>query len=151
MSDNAYLDTSVLAKWYLQEHNTDIVTAYIISLDRAIISSLTITEMRCLLSRRKRMHDINEKLEQQIYATFLNDIDCGHLSVVPFLDEHFKIAAHLISVLPNIALRTLDALHLSIIQQQNITCLATADEVMEKAAKKLGIIVWNMGLPGIVG
>lgn len=141
MNVSAYLDTSVVAKWYLSEKNTDIATAYIISLDRAIISSLTIAEMRSLLSRRRQMHDFNEKVEQQIYATFLNDIDRGYLSVEPFLDEHFIIASHLIATLPTIPLRTLDALHLSIIQQKNIPTLATADEIMTKAAKKMGISV----------
>jgi len=141
MSVNAYLDTSVLAKWYLNEENTDIATAYIRSLDRAIISSLSITEMRSLLSRRRRMHDFSEKIEQQLYATFLNDIDCGYLSVEPLINEHFIVASHLIATLPNIPLRTLDALHLSVIQQQNIECLATADDAMVKAAKQMGITV----------
>ncbi|MDP1615633.1 MAG: type II toxin-antitoxin system VapC family toxin [Methylococcales bacterium] len=131
MSDSVYLDTSVLAKWYLAEHNTDAVTAYIIALDQAIISSLTITEMRCLLSKRRRMHHFSGKIEQQFYSAFLNDIQCGHLTVEPFLDQHFIMAAQIITDLPNIALRTLDALHLSMLQQNNIACLATADEVME--------------------
>ena len=141
MKDNAYLDTSALAKWYLNEDNTDAATTYIISLDRAVISSLTITEMRSLLARRRRMHDFNEKVEQQIYATFLKDIDRGYLSVEPILDEYFIVASHLIATLSNVPLRTLDALHLSIIQQQNIPCLATADEAMIKAGKKMGIAV----------
>ncbi len=141
MSVSAYLDTSALAKWYLAEFNTDVVTAYIISLDQAIISSLTITEMRCLLSRHRRMHHFSEKIEQQFYTAFLNDIQCGHLTVEPFLDHHFIMAAQIITDLPKIALKTLDALHLSIVQQNNIPCLATADEVMEKAAIKLGIPV----------
>jgi predicted nucleic acid-binding protein len=141
MNDSVYWDTSALAKWYLVEHNTEAVTAYIISLDQAIISSLTITEMRCLLSKRRRMRDFTEKVEQQFYSAFLNDISCGHLSVEPFLDQHFIMAAQIITDLPKIALRTLDALHLSVMQQNQITCLATADEVMEKAAKKMGIFV----------
>lgn len=141
MTDSVYLDTSVLAKWYLNEQGTQEVTDYILSLERAVISSLTITEMRCLLSRRRRMHDFNEKIEHQIYATFLSDIDCGHLTVEIFLDQYFTHASHLIDSLPTIPLRTLDALHLSIIQHQNISCLATADEVMLKAAKKMNIAV----------
>lgn len=143
MSDNVYLDTSVLAKWYLNEQGTSEVTNYILSVERAVISSLTISEMRCLLARRRRMHDFNEKIEHQIYATFLNDIDRGYLTVENFLDHYFIHASHLIDSLPTIPLRTLDALHLSIIQQHNIPCLASADEVMIKAAKKMNIAVKN--------
>lgn len=141
MSNDAYLDTSILAKWYLNEENTDAATEYIQFLDRAVISSLTITEMRSLLAKRRRMRDFNEKIEQQIYATFLNDIDRGHLVVEPFVDDHFVIASHIIATLPKIPLRTLDALHLSVVQQQHIPCLATADEIMAKAVKELGIAV----------
>ena len=115
MSDSVYWDTSALAKWYLTEHNTDAVTAYIITLDQAIISSLTMTEMRCLLSKHRRMHHFSEKIERQFYSAFLNDIQCGHLTVEPFLDQHFIMAAQIITDLPKIALRTLDALHLSIL------------------------------------
>lgn len=141
MSDNVYLDTSVLAKWYLNEAGTPEVTNYIQSVERAIISSLTITEMRCLLSRRKRIGDVSEKIEHQLYATFLNDIDQGYLFVEQFSDQYFTFASHLIDSIPVIPLRTLDALHLSIIQQRNIPILATSDEVMIKAAKKMNIAV----------
>ncbi len=141
MSDSVYLDTSALAKWYLNEQGTKQVTDFILSADRVVISSLTITEMRCLLARRRRMHDFNEKIEHQLYATFLSDIDCGHLAVEIFSDQYFIHASHLIDSFPTIPLRTLDALHLSIVQQKNISHLATADEVMLKAAKKMNIIV----------
>lgn len=141
MKDDVYLDTPVLAKWYLNEPGTKEVTDYIRSVDRAVISSLTMTEMRCLLSRRKRMKDFNESVEHQLYAAFLNDIDRGYLSVEVFIDSYFTYAAHLIDSLPTIPLRTLDALHLTILQQQNIRCLATADDVMMKAAKKINIEV----------
>lgn len=141
MNGSAYLDTSVLAKWYLNEDKTEAVTQYIIALDRAIISTLTITEMRCLLARRKRMKDFNAAIEQQIYATFLNDIDRGYLSVESFHDECFIAASHLIEAHPQIPLRTLDALHLSLVQQQNIECIATVDVVMIKAAKKMNLQV----------
>ncbi len=141
MSDNVYLDTSVLAKWYLNESGTKEVTSYIQSVERAVISSLTITEMRCLFSRRRRMNDLSDKIEHQLYASFLNDIDLGYLVVESFSDQYFTYAFHLIDGLPDIPLRTLDALHLSIIQKKHIPCLASADEVMLKAAKKMNIDV----------
>jgi len=141
MSNSVYLDTSVLAKWYLNEEGTEQVTNFILSADHVVISSLTVTEMRCLLARRGRMQDFNEKIEHQLYATFLSDIDCGHLAVEMFSDQYFIHASHLIDSLPTMPLRTLDALHLSIIQQKNISYLATADEVMLKAAKEINIMV----------
>src|SRR5262249_26824669 len=102
MNDSVYFDTSALAKWYLNEQGTEQVTDFILSADRVVISSLTMTEMRCLFARRRRAHDFNEKIEHQLYATFLRDIDSGHLAVEFFSDQYFVHATHLIDSLPTI-------------------------------------------------
>jgi predicted nucleic acid-binding protein len=139
MSDSVYIDTSALAKWYLNEENSDQFVKYLKSASRAIISSLTITEMRSLLARRRRMKEITEPLETKIFSTFLLDIDNGFLAVEPVENKYFEQASHLISSLREIPLRTLDALHLSIITHQRIKILATADQTMIEAAKLLKI------------
>lgn len=143
MSDNnaVYLDTSALAKWYLAESNSEQVSAYIIGLDVAIISTLTKTEMRCLLARRKRMHEFDANVEAQIYATFLDDISQGHLVALKVEDKHLESAANLITMLPRHALRTLDALHLAITQHNGLERIATADALFAKSAEALGFSV----------
>jgi predicted nucleic acid-binding protein len=141
MKDRVYLDTSAIAKWYLNEENSDEFTQFLRSIPSAIISPLTITEMRSLLARRRRMHDISESLEMQIFATFQMDIDKWHLQLLSFEPKHFEDATHIIASLPSIALRTLDALHLAIMQFYQIDTLATADQIMMLAAKALNIQV----------
>jgi len=42
----AYLDTSALAKWYLNEAGSEAVVEFLQGLDSAVISSLSVTEMR---------------------------------------------------------------------------------------------------------
>ena len=147
MSDKliAYLDTSALAKWYLVEANSDQVTDCIIGLDSAIISTLTKTEMRYLLARRKRMQAMAPELEAQIYATFLEDIAQGHLTLCQVEDKHLDSAAHLIDILPSHSLRTLDAMHLAIAQHNGIDRVATADNLFAKAAAALGFTVDSFG------
>ena len=147
MSDNnaVYLDTSALAKWYLSEYNSEQVSAYIIGLDVAVVSTLTKTEMRCLLARRKRMHEFDANVEAQIYATFLDDISQGHLVSLKVEDKHLESAANLITMLPDHALRTLDALHLAIAQHHGIERIATADALFAKAAEALGLTVDFLG------
>ena len=49
----AYLDTSALAKWYFNEVGSEAFVGFLQGLDSAAISSLTVTEMRSLLSRRR--------------------------------------------------------------------------------------------------
>lgn len=136
-----YLDTSVLAKWYIAEPDSEQASAYIIGLDEAFISTLSKTEMRCLLARRKRMHEFNADIEGQIYAAFLDDIAQGHLSLCKVEDKHLESAANLIAILPGHALRTLDALHLAIAQHHGIERIATADKLFADAASALGFAV----------
>ncbi len=141
MSDKVYLDTSALAKWYLNEENSDKFVQFLQDVPLAVISDLTATEMRSLLARRRRMHEITPSLEMEIFSTFQMDIDQGHLMLLPFHHRGFEEATHLIGSLQNIPLRTLDALHLTIIKHHHIQTLATADQAMSHAANQLGIQV----------
>lgn len=49
-----YLDTSALAKWYLNEPFSEKFEAFIQEYSTAAISRLTVVELRCLLARRRR-------------------------------------------------------------------------------------------------
>jgi uncharacterized protein with PIN domain len=59
--DRVYLDTSALAKWYLDEPGSEVFAEYLQGVDVAIISRLTHTEMRSLLSRRRRMGELERR------------------------------------------------------------------------------------------
>lgn len=137
----AYLDTSALAKWYLNEAGSDAFVAFLQGLGAAVISSLTVTEMRCLLSRRRRMGDLSVELESVLLAAFLEDIDRGWLQRTAVEDARFAEAANLIARYPEHPLRTLDALHLTLALQAGVSVLATADGVMASAATSMGLDV----------
>ena len=137
----AYLDTSALAKWYLNEPGSDAFVNFLQALDVAVISSLTRTEMRSLLSRRRRMGDLTAELESVLFAAFLEDIDRGWVQLYLLDDARFAEAANLISRHPEHLLRTLDALHLAQVVQADIQLIATADAVMADAATSLGLEV----------
>lgn len=137
----AYLDTSALAKWYLNEVGSEVFVGYLQSLDSAVISSLTVTEMRSLLSRRRRMGDLSVELETVLFAAFLNDIDRGWLQRHMLDDARFAEATNLIARYPEHPLRTLDALHLTVAADLGVSLLATADGVMADAAVSMGLQV----------
>lgn len=139
--DSPYLDTSALAKWYVNEPLSEAVDKYLGSLSFALISSLTCVELRCLLARRRRQGEITATVVGQIAAQFELDLDNGHLQQVAVRDAHFDRAIHLIDRLPEHPLRTLDALHLSITLAEGVEVLATADRVMAEAAEALGLTV----------
>ncbi|MBL4774625.1 MAG: type II toxin-antitoxin system VapC family toxin [Mariprofundus sp.] len=132
-----YLDTSALAKWYLHEAGSDQFVAWIKQQDDVHISSLTVTEMRCMLARRKRMGEISPELERQVFATFTEDVERGYLSQHALLDQHATSAIGLIDQLPQHALRTLDAMHLAVARMIAAEAIATSDRVMASAAASL--------------
>jgi len=137
----AYLDTSALAKWYLNEVGSEAFVAFLQGLDSAVISSLTVTEMRSLLSRRRRMGDLSVELECVLFAALLDDIDRGWLQRYPMDDARFAEATNLIARYPEHPLRTLDALHLTLVADLGVSMLATADGVMADAAVSMGLEV----------
>jgi len=137
----AYLDTSALAKWYLNESGSEAFVGYLQSLDVAVISSLTVTEMRSLLSRLRRMEELTVEWESVLFAAFLEDIDRGWLQRYPIDDMRFDETTRLITRYPEHPLRTLDALHLTLAMHVGIGELATADAVMANAATRMGFEV----------
>lgn len=134
-----YLDTSALAKWYLNEPFSDEFAAFIQKQSAAAVSRLTVVEFRCLLARRRRAGDISRTIESRVYATFETDIGAGFLVVHPVADEHVAAAAEMISRLGRYPLRTLDALHLAVALAIRCRQLATADKTMADAARASGL------------
>jgi predicted nucleic acid-binding protein len=136
-----YVDTSALAKWYLNEPLSETVEAYLRSLPSAAISSLTAVEMRCLLARRRRATEITAEQEMRCQAVFEDDVGEGYLQLLPLEDSHAQVAIRLIETLPGHPLRTLDALHLAIARAAGLEVVATADRVMADAAEAIGFTV----------
>ena len=137
----AYIDTSALAKWYLNEVGSESFVEFLQELGSALISSLTVTEMRSLLSRRRRMGDLSVELESLLFAALLSDIDRGWLLQTPVGDARFAEATNLIARYPEHPLRTLDALHLTVAADLGVSVLATADGVQANAAASMGFQV----------
>lgn len=134
-----YLDTSALAKWYLNEPFSEQFEAFIHEQTTAAISRLTVVEFRCLLARRRRAREITKTIESRVYAAFEKDIGAGFLQVYPVADEHLIAALGLITRFGRYPLRTLDALHLAIAQGIRCRRLATADKTMADAGKAAGL------------
>ena len=134
-----YLDTSALAKWYLNEPFSEQFEAFIRKQSSAAISRLTTVEFRCLLARRRRAGEITKSVESRVYASFEQDVGAGFLQVYPVADEHLIAALSLITRLGRYPLRTLDALHLAIAQGIHCRRLATADKTMAGAGKAIGL------------
>jgi predicted nucleic acid-binding protein len=141
MNTIIYFDTSALAKWYINEPLSDEVEKYIQRHGPVSISDLTVVEMRCLLARRRREKNITAEIEMEIFATFQEDIRRRFLICHPFPEGLAAGTVNLVALLSDIPVRSLDALHLMIAKELSTEVLATADDVMVKGAKALGLRV----------
>ncbi len=141
----SYIDTSALAKWYLPEPGSETFSKWMQSQEDTCISSLTITEFRCLLARRRRMELLSALEVQQIFAKFKQDIEDTHLINYPVENRHILNASLMIESLPSVPLRTLDALHLTIANDIPVEIIATADKIMGQAAQLLDFEVVLFG------
>jgi predicted nucleic acid-binding protein len=142
--NTSYLDTSALAKWYLNEPFSEQVEDYLATLPYAVISSLTIVEMRSLLLRRRRAGELTGAVVERVWATFLNDQSAGALSLIELKDEHLRAAARLLDRV-EAPLRTLDAMHL-VLAESTGAC-ATADRLLAGGARELGLEVRTFFAP----
>lgn len=140
-----YLDTSALAKWYVNEPGSEAFADWIVEQKEPWISRLTAVELRCLLARRCRAGQLSVDLADRIYATFEEDLAHGHLFLRPLSDGTVEAALGLIVSLDGHALRTLDAIHLSVVRELRAPALATADATMAVAAEELGLEVVRFG------
>jgi len=141
MNSIIYFDTSSLAKWYINEPKSDDVEKYIQQHGPVSISDLTVVEMRCLLARRRREKNITARMEMEIFSTFQEDIRRRFLICHPFPLDLAAGAVNMMSLLSDIPVRTLDALHLMIANELSTDMLVTSDDVMAKGAKALGLKV----------
>jgi hypothetical protein len=136
----AYLDTSALAKWYLNEPFSEEFEEYLATLSSALISSLTVVEMRSLLLRRRRSGELVPAMVERVWATFREDQAGGALTVLEVRDEHFQAAARLLDRV-EAPLRTLDAMHLALAESAGTRACATADRFLAAGARELGLEV----------
>ena len=143
-----YIDTSALAKRYIDEAGSSEFDAFLGRWPRVLISRLAVVEFRCVVQRRRRAAEIDAAYERAAMADFADDIRSGYFQVEPLSDRH-AIAAHdLVGRLSGHSLRTLDALHLAIAQGVGVMVLATADRAMARAAEALGMTVMLFGRGG---
>jgi predicted nucleic acid-binding protein len=136
-----YFDTSALAKWYLNEPKSDEVEEYIRRCGPVAISEITIVEMRALLARRRREKSIDAHMESQVFGVFREDIRQGFLNCRTLPSGLAESSINLLSMMPDIPLKTLDTLHLVIAREIQAGALATADRVMIQGAGSMGFEV----------
>ena len=132
--DSAYIDTSILGAYYCPEALSTAAENALRRIKAPVISSLSEVEFASLVSKKRRLKEINDAQAQEVLELFSTHVAEGSYRRIAVTTEHFIKARQLISV-PKLVLHTLDALHLSIAITENLS-LMTADRDFAKAAKR---------------
>ncbi len=141
MRQVVYFDTSALAKWYLQERKSSDVENYIQEHGPVSISDLTVVEMRNLLARHRQEGNLDASTEIKVFATFEEDIRQKFLICHPLPEGLARGAVNLLSVLSDLPLRMIDAMHLAIAKEIQTDIFATADLTIAAGAEAMGFSV----------
>lgn len=143
--ERAFLDTSALAKWYLNEAGAERFVRFLQRTTARAVSRLALVEIRSLLGRRRRAREITAQSERLVLRAVEGDVAAGFLEVHPLDDLQAVRAAELMTRLRRRPLRTLDALHLAAAEGVGYPVFATADRVQAGAARAIGLRVRFFG------
>ena len=140
-----YVDTSVLVAYYCPEPISETAEKLILSSKRPCISSLTEVELASALSRKIREKNLSPDDGNKIFNQFQSHLEQSLYGLTAVEDRHYQTAKTWI-VQFSTPLKTLDALHLAVAAEGDLTLL-TADKHLSISAKYFGIDVVNVSNP----
>ncbi|HET9419018.1 MAG TPA: type II toxin-antitoxin system VapC family toxin [Chthoniobacterales bacterium] len=140
----AFWDTSALLKLYVRERDSDRFAELIrTSIDRTVISQLTLAEMHRALWGKALARAIPAKLADTTYREFRSDIEAVALTVLPLgreVEHEFdRIVPLCYRANPAVPIRTLDGLVLASAVVARTPELVSTDSRMRRAAVLLGL------------
>ncbi len=141
----AYLDTSVLIKLYVAETFSTEVEHFVGEASGIVISRLSTLEWHCAMARRARTGHITQDYLNLARTEFTRHLAEGYFRIVPYDDPLLSDALRVLDSANPAPLRTLDAIHLTAVRNADVTRIATADDVMRRAALQLQLEVAYFG------
>jgi predicted nucleic acid-binding protein len=134
-----YVDTSVLVAYYLPEPQSEEVQKRLQQADDRWISQLTVIELLSALNKKVRMGELAEQDSKNVFRLFKKHLKTGIFRMYSYGPELFMASEYILQT-TTAPLRTLDAQHLSLVYEEGLS-LYSLDEVMNEAAKELGVLV----------
>ena len=138
-TDGVYLDTAILVKLVVPESDSpyyaDLVEGQIVW-----SSQLVMTECFSALLRKERERAISGVHRRRAWAQVESDIAAHRLNLVPITADVLVRANGILGACqPQIALRSLDAIHLASAERCQAWPLCSNDARMRQAAARIGL------------
>ena len=142
-----YIDSAIIVKLLVKEELSDFFQDALA--DIILYSSeLSLVEVRSALLSKLRSKAISQKQRLVAQEIFQNKITDEQIVIMPLDSPVYSKARTLIDFChPDVALRTLDAIHLAACDISQEFPLCATDSRMRAAAQKLGIPLFPETLP----
>jgi uncharacterized protein len=138
-SSPVYLDTSALAKIYVQEWGSDEIDSALVGRRDLLISDLAITELTSAMARRAREGSIQAAAARRVYQQLFRDVRSGEYRLLDLTSATHREAERILLTLGRHSqIRAGDSLHLAVAALADARSLITYDRQMHAAASALG-------------
>ncbi len=138
-SSSVYLDTSALAKIYVQETDSDELDSALVGRRDLLISELTLTELTSALTRRIREGTLKASAGRRIYQQVFRDIRAGEYRLLDLTPATHREAERLLLTMGRHApIRAADSLHLATAALAEAGAVVTYDRQIHAVASTLG-------------
>jgi predicted nucleic acid-binding protein len=133
---NVFLDSSALAKRYVQEPDSDRVEAILSSASAMGVSVICLSEVVSALCRRRRENELTRQQYLEAKRGLFSDIEDA--SVVGITDQ---VIARAVELLERWPLRSADSLHVACAAEWSAQLFVSADNRQCSAARAYGLRV----------
>lgn len=142
-----YLDSAIIVKLLVAEPDSSIYVAA--TQDLPIASSeLAFTEVAAALFKKQREKILSPAQRQRAWNTFLRWTDSKELILFSLNSHTLRNSNRVLAIShPDVALRSMDAIHVSACEIAQEFPLCATDSRMRAAATKLGIPIFPEALP----
>jgi predicted nucleic acid-binding protein len=133
---NVFLDSSVLAKRYIQESGSDRVEEILASASSLGVSVICLSEVISSLCRRRREGKLTQRQYSRAKRALFEDIEDA--SVVAVTEQ---VVARAVELLEGWPLRSSDSIHIASAAEWSAQLFVSADERQCAAARAYGLHV----------
>ncbi len=141
----SYFDSAFIAKFYLDESDSDAVRKLAERLGRVHCSVIGRLEVAAVFHRKWREDAFSERAFREVSDQFTDDCAAGLWTWLPVTDDLMGVAAAAVRTLPKaVFLRSADVLHLVCAREHGFEEIYTNDRQMLGAASRFKLA------PGVI-